>query len=101
MLEKNDYIYVGFKNAGLMQFDSYGVYIKTFLSIKSTNIQVIDDFIVYYTEGKLNYYNTQNYQEKSVEIPIENIKKAAIEGNKLFVQTEKKILVYNMNKLIE
>jgi hypothetical protein len=101
MLEKNDYIYVGFENAGLMQFDSYGVYIKTFPLINFTNFQVIDNIIVYYSEGKLNYYNTQNYQEESVKIPIENIKKANIEGNKLFVQTEKKILVYNLNKLIE
>jgi len=101
MLEKNDYIYVGFENAGVMQFDSYGVYIKTFPSINIANFQVIDNVIVYYSDGKLYYYNTQNYQEENVKIPIENIKKVTIEGNKLFVQTEKKILVYNLNKLKE
>ena len=101
MLEKNDYIYVGFENAGVMQFDSYGVYIKTFPLINSANFQVIDNIIVYYSQGKLNYYNTQNYKEESLKIPVENIVRAAVEGNKLFVQTKKKILVYNLNKIKE
>jgi hypothetical protein len=101
MLEKNDYIYVGFENAGVMQFDSYGVYIKTFPTINFANFQVIDNVIVYYSEGKLNYYNTQNYQEKSLKIPIENIVRTAIEGNRLFVQTGKKILVYNLKNFKE
>ncbi len=101
MLEKNDYIYVGFENTGVMQFDSYGVYIKTFPLFNFTNFQVIDNIIVYYSEGKLNFYNTQNYQEESLKIPVENIVRTVIEGNRLFVQTVKKILVYNLNKLIE
>ncbi len=101
MLEKNDYIYVGFENAGVMQFDSYGVYIKTFPLSNFANFHVIDNVIVYYSEGNLNYYNTQNYQEKSLKIPTENVVRIAVEGNKLFVQTEKKILVYNLSKLKE
>jgi len=100
MLEKNDYIYMGFESAGVMQFDSYGTYIKVFPIIKFVNFQLIDNVIVYFSEGKLNFYNTQNYQEESVKIPIENIYKAEIQGNKLFVQVKKKILVYNINDLI-
>ena len=101
MLEKNDYIYVGIENTGVLQFDSYGVYIKTFPVAKSAEFQVIDNMIIYYKEGMLNYYNTKNYTEDSIKLPVENSVRSLIEGNRLFIQTEKQILVYNLNKLKE
>lgn len=101
ILEKNDYIYVGIENAGILQFDNYGVYIKSFPIANSVEFQVVDNVIIYYKEDKLNYYNTKNYTEESIKLPVENTVRSAIEGSRLFIQTEKKILVYNLNKLKE
>lgn len=98
MLEKNDYIYLGIKNTGILLFDIYGSYIKTYPVKGFTSFQIIDQNIVYHQSGELYYYNMQNFDEKSFELPVANTKNARIEGKYLYIQTNHKILVYQWDE---
>lgn len=97
MLEKNDYIYLGIKNEGVLLFDSYGTYIKTFPIADIESFQVIDDKIIYFNTGQLNLYNTQNFNTKMIDLPIDNCINSRIEQNKVFLQTAEKLMVYQLS----
>ncbi|MFP4025005.1 MAG: hypothetical protein ACLFVR_10825 [Thiohalospira sp.] len=99
MLEKNDYIYLGIKNIGVLMFDNYGSYIKTFPLKIETGFQVLDQNIVYYKSGELFFYDLQKLEQKSIQLPVKKAVNARVENNYLFVQTIDQVLVYQWNHL--
>ncbi len=99
MLEKNDYIYLGIKNSGVLMFDNYGSYIKTIPVKIDSRFQVFDQNIVYYKSGKLFFYDLQKFEQKSIELPVKDAVNARIESNYLFIQTDEQILVYQWDHL--
>ncbi|MFO7830220.1 MAG: hypothetical protein R6V23_16485 [Bacteroidales bacterium] len=94
MLEKNDYIYLGIQDTGILLFDIYGSYIKTFPLKGVSSFQIIDQNIVYHKSGKLYFYHMQNFDEESIELPVSNAKEVRVEGKYLYIQTRHKILIY-------
>lgn len=94
MLEKNDYIYLAIKDEGILLFDSYGTYLKTFPITNIESFQVIDDTIIYFNAKKLNLYNTQSFTTEMIDLPLDNCVNSRIEQNKVFLQTTVKLLVY-------
>ena len=96
MLEKNDYIYLGIKDQGVLFFDSYGAYIKTFPIIDIESFQVIDTKIIYFSNNKLNLYDTKSFTKEILDLPIENCINSRIVQDKVFLQTNEKILVYQL-----
>lgn len=98
LLEKNDYIYLGIQDTGILLFDIYGSYIKTFPVKGVSNVQIIDQNIVYHKSGELYFYNMQNFDEKSFELPVAHTKNARIEGKYLYIQTNHEILVYQWDE---
>lgn len=97
MLEKNDYIYLGIAGEGVLLFNSYGTYIKTFPLKDIDTFQVIDKNIVYSKNGNLIIYNTQNFEKENIDLPVKGFKNVRIENNRIFIQTEDKISVYLVN----
>lgn len=99
MLEKNDYIYLGIEKEGILLFDFYGTYIKTF-PIKNVNsFQVNNGTITYVKNGNQHFYNTNNYGQDTLDLPKEKIKQVVLENNRLFILSEKKISIYQLNNL--
>ena len=99
MLEKNDYIYLGIKGEGILLFDSYGTYIKTFPIADIDAFQVNNGMISYLKNGSLYLYNTNDYTEDQFSLPLQNCKRVLIENKKMFIQTGCKIFVYKLSKL--
>jgi len=97
MLEKNDYIYLGISGEGILLFDSYGTYVKTFPLLNAGRFQVNNGIISYYYEGELHFYNTDSFTEDKMPLPIHSYKQVLIENKKLFIQTEGKIFIYKLN----
>lgn len=96
MLEKNDYIYLGIKDQGVLLFDVYGTYIKTFPIADIEDFQVLNSKIVYYANSKLILYNTLNFTAEVLDLPIEKALDVRIEQNKLFILTKDKVVVYRL-----
>lgn len=97
MIEKNDYIYLGIRGEGILLFDSYGTYIKTFPLLNISLFQVNNGVISYYHDGELYFYDTNNFEENHLNLPKLEYKQVMIENKKLFVQTEEKIFIYQLN----
>ncbi len=97
MLEKNDYIYLGINGEGVLLFDNYGTYLKTFPLLNSGVFQVSNGIISYYKEGKLYFYNTNNFTENHITLPKHDCIQVRIENKRLFMQTKEKIFIYQWN----
>lgn len=97
MLEKNDYIYLGIKGLGVLLFDVYGSYIKTFPITEITRFQVLENQIVYFSNNSLLSYNTQNFNKEVLSLPVDNAINARLEQNNLYILTSKKLLVYQFS----
>lgn len=99
MLEKNDYIYLGISGEGVLLFDSYGTYIKTFPLLNIGIFQVNNEIISYCYKGELYFYNTKDFTESHFTLPKHDYKQVLIEKNRLFVLTKEKILIYQLKKM--
>ncbi len=99
MLEKNDYIYLGISGVGVLLFDSYGTYIKTFPLLHIDVFQVNNKIISYCYKGELYFYNTNNFSESHFTLPKHDCKQVVIKEEKLFVLTEEKIFIYQLKNL--
>jgi hypothetical protein len=97
MLEKNDYIYLGINGEGVLLFDNYGTYLKTFPLLNSGVFQVSNGIISYHKEGKLYFYNTNNFTENNITLPKHDCIQVRIENKRLFMQTKEKIFIYQLN----
>lgn len=97
MLEKNDYIYLGISGEGILLFDSFGTYLKTFPLLNAGRFQVNDGIISYTFNGELYFYNTNNFAEKKITLPKYIYKQVLIENKKIYIQTEEKIFIYKLN----
>lgn len=95
MLEKNDYIYLGISGEGVLLFDNYGTYLKTFPLLNIGIFQVNNGIISYYKNGKLYFYNTNNFTENHITLPKHDCKQVRIENKRLFMQTDEKIFIYH------
>lgn len=96
MLEKNDYIYLGIKDRGVLQFDIYGTYIKTFPIKDAGKFQIFHDHIAYLNDGNLYFYNLGNYNETYIKLPKADVKEAAIENRRLYIQSMSVIYIYQL-----
>jgi hypothetical protein len=97
MLEKNDYIYLGISGEGVLLFDSYGTYLKTFPLLNISEFQVNNGIISYYKDGKLYFYDTNNFTEDHITLPKHDCIQVRIENKRLFMQTKGKIFIYQLN----
>lgn len=97
MLEKNDYIYLGIEGEGILLFDSYGTYIKTFPLHNAGIFQVNNEIISYNFNGELYFYDTKDFTERSMILPKHECEQVLVEKGRLFVKTKKNVFIYKLN----
>ncbi|MBI9054946.1 MAG: hypothetical protein JEY96_14070 [Bacteroidales bacterium] len=99
MEEKNDYIYLGIEGEGVLLFDIYGTYIKTFPLKEICRFQIIDGNIIYLNKDVLNIYQTKNFNKDILDLPIENSINARIIQKNILVLTNDKLIEYQLNNI--
>ena len=104
LLEKNDYIYLGIPEVGILMFDHYGSYIKTLPVKFGSGFQVVNQDIIYYQSGQLFFYDTLSLEQKSFALPVDNVLNARIENQLLYTKQKNTLLIYqwkNTKSLVE
>lgn len=94
MLEKNDYIYLGIHSEGILQFDNYGTYIKTFPVKDCKQFQVIDGYIIYSKNNKLFFYNSSNFETENINLPVNSFLNVRLENDFVYIRTKEKIKLF-------
>jgi hypothetical protein len=97
LIEKNDFVYLGIPDQGIIQFDAYATFIKKFPITDFADFQVVGQNVVYLSNGKLKVYNTENYQTEEKILPVDNIKDCRVEGSELFLLLNDRISIYNIH----
>ena len=97
LVEKNDFVYLGIAGQGILQFDSYGTFIKNYPILDFVDFQVVGNNISFFNGIELTIYNTQTYESESIKMPVEKIKNIKIEGSKVFLLLDDRISIYSIN----
>ncbi|MEE4198534.1 MAG: hypothetical protein V2I54_12890 [Bacteroidales bacterium] len=99
--EKNDYLYLGIPQEGILQFDLYGSYIRTLPVKFESDFQVVNQKLIFYRPGRLFFYDMQTFEEQSLDLPVEQAVNARLENQRIYIQQKNKLVIYqwqNENK---
>lgn len=94
LLEYDNRVYLNNPTSGVLIFDIYGTYYKTFPVKQLEHFQPIGDEIYYLTENKIASYNIKTTEIKQAELPTSDVKKIRVENGMLILQTSTKIELY-------
>ena len=95
-MEYNNRIYLNNPSSGILIFDIYGTYYKTFFEKNIKHFQAIGDMIYYISDKKVLSYNlktTETLQFETPEIEFQNFR---LEMDVLILQGSKSISIYRI-----
>lgn len=96
LLEQNDNIYLSAQKSGILVFDKFGTYLKTYPLIQLQQFQVIGDKFIYLTNNKIFSYSSNDIID-SITLPTEiNATSASIYKNKIVVAVSNGINIYDL-----
>ena len=97
MLERGERIYLGIRNEGILVFDTYGTYLKTFPITNIRAFQVVDNKIIYCNNDKLTIYDITNFNKEILDLPKKKCISARVKQNEIILQFNDKLIVYELN----
>ena len=86
-------VYVNLPELGVLVFDVFGNYKKTFEVKGLTNFQVKDQRLYYYRGKELHMIGMRNPMMRRVSLPVDEVLKLRIENQLLYLQTPQGILI--------
>jgi len=99
LLEKDNRVFVNNPLTGILVFDVFGTYVKTVPVINLKTFQVMDDEIVYFSEGTLHAWNLKTSEITVYEEPVsDSAVNMRIERDAIVVHDTASVSVYLRNK---
>lgn len=81
MTEVENMVYIYDPSEGVISFDRYGTYYRTYPFTGITTFQVAGNRIVYLTGNELQFYDTRRLSGTSMKLPVNGVKDAKISYN--------------------
>lgn len=98
MVEFENWLYLNDPKHGIFVFDSFGTYSKL-ISIKGANrIQVRANGVFLELEDKLIKYNSLNFEQVQIDMPVQNYRSISIEKDRLYILQDDKVLMFSSAK---
>ncbi len=96
MCERNQNLYLGDLEKGILVFDRFGTYNLTLpFDLRDRIFQVTEKQIIQFNGSKLNTMNLSNYQTRIETIPpVDSIYSCQVQGDVYFVGSEREIILY-------
>lgn len=69
LIEKNNKVFIGVENYGLLVFDNFGKYIQSILMPKSKNFKIDSDFLIFMDDNQNYILETTNYITEPLPSP--------------------------------
>lgn len=99
ILEKDNHVFLNNPAAGILVFDVFGTYIKTIPLTHLSTFQVMDDNIIYFSEGRLNGWNLKTSETTVYEEPVnDHALNMRMERDAIFVHDTGSVSVYLRKK---
>ena len=96
LFEKNNFVYLNLLETGILVFDNFGSYYKTFPRKGITSFQVVDDYYFYIDSGIIKYYDLNYFIEKKYVVDVnETIRQVYINKDKFYILLETKLIITN------
>ena len=95
MVEFANRIYLNNPETGILVFDIFGTYIKTIPITGLNRFQIFENGLGYFKNHTLYLYNTQDYSEKEIKLPVE-CSQALIFKNRIAGLQKEKITVWEV-----
>jgi len=95
--ENNNYVYISIPSIGIFIFDRYGALLNTYPLLDIAEFQIFNNEIIYYKNGKIVFYNTQNFDKEEMIIN-DKIKNSRVEQNYYFLQDSNSVKVYKKRR---
>ncbi len=94
LIEKDRVLYMTDSTEGILQFDRFGFY-KTIYRFNAKEVEVINNYLVYYTNGSLNSYNIQTFRSSEIRLPEPNtVINARLEKNQVYILRNDRLEIY-------
>ncbi len=95
MIERDRILYMTDSVEGILQFDRFGFY-KTIFRFTTTEVSVMNDYIVYYHRNKLNSYNIKSLRASEIELPRTNVLNARLVKDQVYILSSDKLEIYTL-----
>lgn len=97
MVEREKMIFVIDPESGILTFDMFGNYYRTFPISGVESIQVLKGNFVYYAEGEMHSFDPRTMKTNKILIPeIENTQSVYIQQDLVYILTDKEIQIYRL-----
>jgi hypothetical protein len=98
LTEQNNNVFLNDSANGILVFDIYGTYSKTFPIKGLLRFQVSNDDILYLSGNKLKSYNMKTLEEVEIALPTGEIIDARTGKEKLYLLKQKSLDIYSVKK---
>ncbi len=86
LFERNEFVYLNIPETGVLVFDSFGAYYKTFPEKGINSFQVFGDSYYYQIDNKYFYFDKNTFESKEIEhLNSDSIKQIIRFNNKLYL----------------
>lgn len=100
LIEKNDFLYLNLPEVGILVFDKFGSYYKKIPLINLISFQVSKNDILFYENNSIFRYNHELMSTESIVLPdTMGVINSRIEGNKIYIQKDKRLMIYSDNNI--
>lgn len=97
LIERNNKVFIGVENYGLLVFDNFGKYLQTILLSNAKNFKIDDEFILFSKNG--NSYILETNQFNIELLPTSTISNEYIRyHNNIIINENHSFSVYNISK---
>ncbi len=98
LIEFENWLYLNDPDHGVFVFDSFGTYSKLIPIKGAERIQVRENGIFLEFENKLIKYDTRNFEQAEIILPVDEFVALSIEKNRLYVMQKNQVLIFAMEK---
>jgi len=97
MVEREKMIFLIDPESGILTFDMFGNYYRTFPISGINSIQILKGNFIFYTEGELMSFDPRTMKTNTVKIPqVENTQSVYIQQDLVYILTDKEIQIYRL-----
>jgi hypothetical protein len=97
LYEANNRVFLVDSLAGILTFDIFGTYSKLIPLKGISELAFLDDELIYFNEGKLNFFNLKTLDIRQQFLPMAGARQVLIDKKNLYLCLPDRVICYKIN----